>query len=231
MSNNLDLYAKVEDLIGIKESAPALYEYYYDFLEKFTFDSLLDVGCGSGDFLLSIRERFGPSRLLGIDLSAEMVKRSSEKGLDATCVDLCDLEGSYDVITAIFDMVNYLDPDALQKFLVCIEERLNSGGYFLCDINTIAGFEEVGVGSYTIDDGERFLAIDSDFEDGHYTSHFTLFEQDGTHFTKSRETIHQYYHPAKRLQKGFKKMKLLSRNPINLYIDEGDKEFLVFGKA
>ena len=50
-SDSLDLYAKVEDLLGVKEAAPALYAHYLLFLTTFTVDSLLDVGCGSGDFL------------------------------------------------------------------------------------------------------------------------------------------------------------------------------------
>ena len=54
MSNALDLYAKVEDLLGVNEVTPVLNEYYYETLEKMKFNSLLDVGCGSGGFLEQI---------------------------------------------------------------------------------------------------------------------------------------------------------------------------------
>ncbi|UFH60748.1 class I SAM-dependent methyltransferase [Sulfurovum mangrovi] len=86
--------------------------------------------------------------------------------MDAECIDLCDLEGKYDVITAVFDMVNYLDAKALQRFLGCMADHLNEGGYFVFDINTLYGFENVAVGAFIVDDEARFLAIDSDFGRG-----------------------------------------------------------------
>ncbi len=51
----LDLYAKVEDLLGVKEVAPSLYAHYLLFLNSVDFENLLDVGCGSGDFLRQIQ--------------------------------------------------------------------------------------------------------------------------------------------------------------------------------
>ena len=102
----------------------------------------------------------------GIDLSPLMVSKTLEQGYDAECIDLCDLNGQYDVLTAVFDMLNYLDKAHLAHFLGCVKDHLNDGGYFLCDINTLYGFENVAVGSYIVDDEERFLTVDSDFENG-----------------------------------------------------------------
>ena len=48
VSPALDLYAKVEDLLGVKEAAPTLYAHYLLFLQTLEFETLLDVGCGSG---------------------------------------------------------------------------------------------------------------------------------------------------------------------------------------
>jgi len=229
--NNLDLYAKVEDLLGVKEAAPHLYRYYFDFLATIKFDSLLDVGCGSGDFLSTINKRFAPTTLHGIDLSPHMVAQSRAKGLDTKVMNLCDVEGSYDVLTAVFDMVNYLDPKQLTLFMNCVEGHLREGGYFLCDLNTLVGFEEVAVGSVSIDDGERFLSVESDFDNGCYRADFTLFESQGELYAKSRATIHQSYHPTKRLQKALKSMTLITQTPIQLYIEKSDKLFLVFRKT
>ena len=233
-SDSLDLYAKVEDLLGVKEAAPVLYAHYLLFLNSVDFDSLLDVGCGSGDFLRQMQGALGIKEIMGIDLSPLMVSKTAAQGIPSQSTDLCGLNGKYDVITAVFDMLNYLDKEALKRFLICIREHLNEGGYFLCDINTLYGFENVAVGSYIVDDDERFLTVDSDFEAGEYSSEFTLFEKEGKGlngcFTKSQEMIKQYHHEIDEIIT-LSGLELVSSDDVNLYeMEEADKLFMVLQK-
>ena len=229
-SNSLDLYAKVEDLLGVKEAAPSLYAHYLLFLNSLDFDSLLDVGCGSGDFLRQMQNALGIEEVMGIDLSPVMVSKTVQQGIPSQCLELCDLNGKYDVITAVFDMLNYLEKEALQHFLLCVREHLNEGGYFLCDINTLYGFENVAVGSYIVDDDERFLTVDSDFEAGEYSAEFTLFEKEGEYFTKSQEMIKQYHHKIDEIIT-LSGLALVSSDDVSLYeMEEADKLFLVLQK-
>ena len=224
-SDSLDLYAKVEDLLGVKEAAPSLYAHYLLFLNSVDFETLLDVGCGSGDFLRQMQGALDIPKVKGIDLSPLMVAQTFEQGYEAECIDLCDLNGSYDVITAVFDMLNYLNKEALQRFLLCVKLHLNEGGIFLCDINTLYGFENVAVGSYIVDDEARFLTVDSDFEKGEYTSEFTLFEKEGERFKKSQETIRQYYHSVDDIVQ-FSGLELVANDEVKLYdFDEADRYF------
>jgi len=230
-SDSLDLYAKVEDLLGVKEVAPKLYAHYFLFLNSIDFDTLLDVGCGSGDFLQQMQTALNIPEVKGIDLSPLMVSKTLEQSIDAECIDLCDLTGSYDVITSVFDMLNYLDAMALKRFLNCVKEHLSEGGYFLCDINTLYGFENVAVGSFIVDDDRRFLTVDSDFEEGEYVSEFTLFEKEGIHFKKSQEIIKQYYHAVEDIVK-LSGLELIESDDVNLYeLEEADKHFIVLRKA
>lgn len=227
----LDLYAKVEDLLGVKESAPALYAHYLLFLKSVDFETLLDVGCGSGDFLRQIHGALKIPQAKGIDLSPLMVANTIEQGFDAECKNLCDVEGKFDVLTAVFDMLNYLNKEQLKEFFTCAREHMHEGGLFLCDINTLYGFENVAVGAYIVDDGERFLTIDSDFENGEYSAEFTLFEKEGEAFTKSQETIKQYYHTVGDLET-LSGMDLLQSDEVNLYgFEKADKAFLVLKKG
>ena len=229
-SDSLDLYAKVEDLLGVKEAAPSLYAHYLLFLNSQDFETLLDVGCGSGDFLRQMQGALDIPKVKGIDLSPLMVAHTLEQGYDAECIDICDLNDSYDVITAVFDMMNYLNKEQLKTFLACIKEHLNEGGIFLCDINTLYGFENVAVGSFIVDDDERFLTVDSDFEEGEYISEFTLFEKENKIFKKSQEIIKQYYHSVDELVK-LSGLELLVDDEVNLYeLEESDKKFLVLKK-
>ena len=229
--SSLDLYAKVEDLLGVKEAAPSLYAHYLLFLNTVEFESLLDVGCGSGDFLRQMQGALEIPQVKGIDLSPLMVSQTAQQGFDAECTDLCDVNGQYDVITAVFDMLNYLDKKQLVRFLGCAKAHLSDGGLFLCDINTLYGFENVAVGAYIVDDEERFLTIDSDFEQGEYTSEFTLFEKEGNRFKKSQETIKQYYHTVEEIE-NLSGLELVQSDEVKLYdLEEADKLFLVLRKV
>lgn len=230
-SNALDLYAKVEDLLGVKEAAPRLYAHYFLFLNPLVTDRLLDVGCGSGDFLLQMQKALELPYVKGIDLSPVMVSKAREQQIDAECIDLCDMNEKFDVVTAVFDMLNYLPKSQLKTFLKCVASTLDDGGYFLCDINTLYGFENVAVGSFIEDDKERFLTVDSDFENGKYISEFTLFEQEGSLYKKSQETIRQYYHTVEELV-SYSGLSLVLSDDVDLYeLEEADKCFVVLQKV
>jgi len=227
--NALDLYAKVEDLLGVSEVTPILNEYYFNTLDSLACKTLLDVGCGSGGFLEELSIGYPHIKTKGIDLSPVMVEMTKAKGMNAECIDLCKVEAKYDVITAIFDMMNYLNKENLKRFLRCIEERLEEGGHFIFDINTLYAFKVVAAGSYIKDAGDRFVTIDSDYEEdrAEYFMDFTLFEKEGEKFVKSQDSITQYYHTVSEIQK-LTNMKLLSKTPIAIYGDEVEKFYLVF---
>ena len=231
MSNALNLYAKVEDLLGVHEATPILNEYYHETLETMEVKTLLDVGCGSGGFLSELSVKQPDVKTLGIDLSSVMVEMTKAKGLNSQCIELCKLDGKFDVITAIFDMVNYLDKKSLKRFLACIEEHLEEDGHFIFDINTLFAFKVVAAGSFIKDAGDRFVTIDSDYfeEEGEYHMDFTLFEKSGEGFEKSQDSITQYYHKVNEIEK-LTKMKLVSKKAISLYSNEAEKFYLVLKK-
>ena len=231
MPKALDLYAKVEDLLGVVEVTPILNEYYFNALDKLEVKKLLDVGCGSGGFLEELSIGYPQIETKGIDLSPIMIEMTQAKGLNAECIDLCKVEEKYDVITAIFDMVNYLDKKSLKRFLGCIEERLEEGGHFIFDINTLYAFKVVAAGSFIKDGGDRFVTIDSDYLEsrGEYYMDFTLFEKEGELFKKSQESITQYFYRVAEIEK-LTNLKLVSKESIAIYGDEVEKFFLVFKK-
>jgi cyclopropane fatty-acyl-phospholipid synthase-like methyltransferase len=127
-------------------------------------------------------------------------------------------------------MLNYLTKEELKNFLSCMKKHLNDGGIFLCDINTLYGFENVAVGSFIVDDDERFLTVDSDFEEGEYSAEFTLFEKNNDMYLKSQEMIKQHYHSVEELVQ-YSGLELIANDDVNLYdFDEADKHFIVLGK-
>ncbi len=233
MSNSidsLDLYARIEPLLHNEEAISSLYGSYLKVLDGLSFDTVLDVGCGSGGFLVLLEKVFSPSQLKGIDLSPVMVARAKDRGLDAEAVNLCELKGHYDVITAVFDMVNYLDKPSLSVFMQCVAARLHPGGVFVCDINTEYGFDEIASGSFTAESDTEYLIIDSEYEEGVYRSDFTLFEKKGTLYSREDQQIIQYlYTPQEVAAAG--DLVLQSQLPLSLYAEQSDKMLLVIQKG
>ena len=226
----LDLYSRIEDLIGVKEATPKLYAHYLLALQDIPFGSLLDVGCGSGDFILSIQNAFADVAFRGIDLSPQMAARAREKGIDAEAIDLCDEEGRYDVITAVFDVLNYLTLPQLERFGKCLREHLSDGGYFLCDVNTLYGFEEVAVGIFSAEDATRFVTIEGDFAAGEYRSDFVLFERGSDNCWRREDAqIRQYYHDSNVLDRALG-LERVSTESVGLFGEEIDKNFIIYKK-
>jgi predicted TPR repeat methyltransferase len=180
--------------------------------------------------LSQINQKYRPFLAKGIDLSSVMVQKARLKGVMAEAVDLRELNGKFDVMSAVFDMLNYLPPQALSGFFECVSEHLNDDGYFIFDINSDYGFDNVAVGAYIVDDERRFLAIDSDYEDETYQATFTLFEKDNTCYQKMQETITQYYHSVQSITEATN-MNLVAIQEISLYdMEQADKLLLVFQK-
>jgi SAM-dependent methyltransferase len=224
---NLDLYAKAEHLLGIEEATEALYDLYRSELDDYEVKTLLDVGCGRGGFM----ERMISDGVSckGIDLSAVMVEECKAKGLDAECVDALHVEGKFDAIVSIFDVLNFMPKDELLKFLEAMGEKLNDDGVFIADINTLYGFSDVAEGTMSSENEDEFLSVDAEFTNDELHTKFTLFQkQRDSLYKKYQDTIVQYFHKIKTFQK-LKNLKLVDKQIFSLY-DTEDKTLLIFKK-
>ena len=224
---NLDLYAKAEHLLGIEEATEALYDLYRSELDDYKVKTLLDVGCGRGGFMR--RMISDGVRCKGVDLIAVMVEECKAQGLDAECIDVADVDGKYDAIVSIFDVLNFLDNDALVKFLDAIASKLNDDGIFIADINTRYGFSDVAEGTMSSENEKEFLSVDAEFNNDELLTKFTLFEKnEDASYTKYQDTITQYFHKIKVFQK-LESLKLVEKQTFSLY-DTEDKTLLIFKK-
>ena len=227
----LNLYAKIEDLIGVNEVSPTLYSYYYDILKKINFNSLLDIGCGKGEFLLNLKTKLQKQHLYGIDRSSLMIKYALDKDLNVSNKELKDLDLNVDIATATFDMINYLTPQEFIDFFQDLKNIVNPNGYFIFDVNTEFGLSELAVGNFIAEDENRFLAIESFYENGLYESNFTLFQKHNEFYTKSSDSISQYYYNSEffELLSGWEIQSII---PIKLYdMEEFDKTIYILKKV
>ncbi len=224
---NLDLYAKAEHLLGIEEATEALYDLYRSELNDYDVKTLLDVGCGRGGFMQ--RMISDGVECKGVDLSSLMISECRIKGLDAECINAKDVEGKYDAIVSIFDVLNFMQKEELIEFLEAMAEKLNDDGIFIADINTLYGFSDVAEGTMSNDSKNEFLSVDALFENNELHTKFTLFEKtENECFTKYQETIVQYFHKINIFQK-LSGLKLVDKQTFSLY-DTEDKTLLIFKK-
>ena len=217
----LDLYAKVEPYLDFEEEVYTLHKEFLRFIMVNEIDNIIDIGCGQGYFLENLM--VNKKNYFGIDLSAEQIKVCQEKNLNAKAMPLCDVKEKFDCATAIFDVLNYIPKSDLENFIKDTYNVLNDGGYFVFDVNSYFGFEEVAQGCITIDLEDRFIAIDANFDEKKLQTDLTLFTQsDNGTFIKESDSIIQEYHNKDYLEELLEKcgFEVNEVKDFNLHTDE-----------
>jgi len=224
--NGLDLYAKVEHLFDFEDVMEFLWGKYIEELKNLGVRKVLDIGCGTGGFMQKAKK--AGFEVVGIDISKEMINLAKEKDLEVYHKDLCAFSGQFDACVAIFDVINYMNDDYLKMFFKCVRNVLKEGGYFLFDVNTFYGFDEIAQGTIAVEEENSFAVLNSIFEDNEMLTKITLFEKNSDCFEKKEGEIIQYFHKNQKLKK-LNPLKFERKIEISLYDGEmPDKEVLVF---
>jgi 2-polyprenyl-3-methyl-5-hydroxy-6-metoxy-1,4-benzoquinol methylase len=124
----LDYSRFAERFRGTDEQIRRNMEFYRPFFAG--LDSVLDIGCGRGEFLEVMREAGVSAR--GIDLSSESVAQCHDKGLTAEIADLFTFlaaqpDGEFDGILSS-QVVEHLPPDRLPEMIRLCGAKLRRGG-------------------------------------------------------------------------------------------------------
>ena len=217
----LDLYAKVEPYLSFEEEIYTLHKEFLRFIMVNDLDNIIDIGCGQGYFLENLM--INKKTAFGIDLSVEQIKACDERNLNAQAISLEEVKEKFDCATAIFDVLNYIPKEDLKTFITQTNVVLNQGAYFIFDVNSYFGFDEVAQGCITVDLEDKFIAIDANFEDNKLQTDITLFtKEDSGLFSKESDSIIQEYHSEEFLTKllnecGFEIQEI---KEFNLHTDE-----------
>lgn len=225
--NSLDLYARIEPLIGFYDEYNELYKKYLDIIKLYPVKKVLDIGCGNGKFLKLLDDAGYES--FGIERSSKMVAIAKELGTNAKVLELHSLEdNSQDCIVAIGDVLNYIKADELDDFFLHVKRILKKDGLFIADINTLEGFE-VADGVMSRSDENEFLSIEANFEDDILYTNINFFEKHDSLYKRHQATILQYFHP----KVYFKNQKFLSFKKsfyYSMFSEENEKEIMIFEK-
>jgi SAM-dependent methyltransferase len=222
--NPLDIYSQVESSLGFDDEIARLHNYYIDEIVSSKATSLLDIGCGRGDILAKINQTNPNIKTLGIDLSSSQIKICQNRDIEAICTSLQNLPKTkkFDIIIAVFDVLNYIPKDELKQFFEDIKIRLNDGGKFIFDVNSKFGFEEVAQGSIIVkDEDDEFIGIDAIYEDDILYTSINHFIKEDKCYKRENGTIKQYYHSSDIIKK-YSKMRL-KKIDFHLHTDSDDE--------
>ena len=112
-----------------------------DLLKKAPYESLLDVGCGTG-FLLELLSSQKAAQYTGLDLSPEMIKMAEKKTIPGTEFTVGSAEalpfadGSFDVVTCSQSFHHYPHP---KKAMAEAWRVLKPGGLYILSDTGISG--------------------------------------------------------------------------------------------
>jgi SAM-dependent methyltransferase len=217
----LELYAKIEPYLDFEEEIYTLHKEFLRFIMVNDLDNIIDIGCGQGYFLENLK--VNKKKAFGIDLSIEQIKVCQEKNLNAKAIDLALVKEKFDCATAIFDVLNYISKKDLKAFITQTNIVLNQGAYFIFDVNSYFGFDEVAQGCISVDVDDMFISIDANFQDDKLQTDITLFTKENSGlFSKESDSIIQEYHSKEFLSKLLKEcgFEIQEVKEFNLHTDE-----------
>ncbi len=122
------------------------YDWYYE-EEKWEFDravelvkiwrpkSILEIGCGSGEFLQKIRS--GVEYSFGIDINDVALAKARAKGLEVSSTDVSRLDRTFDMIV-LFEVLEHLR--APGELLKAIDKKLNPNGVLVIAVPNPDGY-------------------------------------------------------------------------------------------
>lgn len=129
-----DRQADSYDTAGYSHHAKELYPVVLSQLAQIPHQSVLDVGCGTGELLAAVLGRWPKTVCAGLDLSQRMLEKAREKlGARAELAqgDAAELpfgEGRFDAVVCTDSFHHYPEPE---RVLAEVRRVLQPGGVFL----------------------------------------------------------------------------------------------------
>ncbi|WP_025729828.1 class I SAM-dependent DNA methyltransferase [Atopobacter phocae] len=140
-------FAKVYDHLMPSEMYNDWMEYTEQVVGDVSLHKVLDLGCGSGDFLQLVESTGAVT--MGVDISPEMLKLAAHKvKADLYLQSMLDLTGlpTASLVTSFCDSVCYLtQPDDWLTLFQAVHDFLPNQGWFLFDVHslgTLANFDD-----------------------------------------------------------------------------------------
>lgn len=125
-----NVQANTYDVDKNGKHARGQYKYVLNELQQLDFQKILDVGCGTGEILKNIKERYSFVQLYGLDISEEMLKQANDKLKGTATLILGDAENitletnSFDLLLCTDSFHHYPNPQqAISEFYRVLKHR------------------------------------------------------------------------------------------------------------
>ena len=163
----------------------------------------LDLACGTGTLTLELKKR--GVDIFGIDGSYDMLsiamEKAAEQGLDVLflCQEMerLDLYGTIDTCICTLDSLNHItDQKKLQRAFDRVALFMNSGGYFVFDMNTVYKHREIlGNNTFVYDTDQVFCVWQNSLKENNIVNiELDLFErEDGVYYRQSEHFKERAY--------------------------------------
>ena len=235
MKDFYNTLAPFYDALGEHPDYAAWADFYEECFRRFgetPTESVLDLGCGTGNMALELCHR--GYDMIGVDNAADMLavarERAEAEGLSdkllLLCQDMCEFElyGTVDAVVSTLDCLNHItDRKRLSRLLHWVHNYLNPNGLFLFDLNTPYKFEQIyGDRAYLLEEEGVVCAWQNLYHEksGLCDFYISLFveDEDGRY---TREDIHR----RERLYTLRAMRRLLRENGFELLLVAGDFDF------
>ncbi len=138
------VFAHFYDRIMEGVSYQSWLDYIEDILERMKVrpHRVLDLACGTGNLSLLMADR--GYQVIGIDLSAEMLKEAEKKVADRQNIKFqqgdmrsFSLSTPVELVVSFYDAINYiLREEELNRVFAAVNRALKPGGIFIFDVNS-----------------------------------------------------------------------------------------------
>ncbi len=215
---------------------PSFYEEYERFIRNIKYNSVIELGCGTGNLAALIANE--NVSYTGVDLSSDMIDIAIEKNIINSTFIVNDMsiytnEKSYDLCLCICDSINYLhSKELVEKTFQNAFCLLEENGTFVCDTHSLFKVNNV-FDNYAqeINEEDFYLNWRVKKIDSHRIKHFVMIETEDARI----EEIHDQYifdldfYKQSLLQVGFKSIKVYT--DFLDYNEQGLRHILVCRKG
>ena len=134
---SFDKQSQIYDDSAYSSEAHFCYPYVVESICNLSFDTLLDLGCGTGEVLSIISKKKKGCKLYGLDLSEKMLEKAKKKLSDSDTLLVGDSENMpfedemFDVLTSTESFHHYPNPQKAVKEIYRVLKK--DGKLILCD--------------------------------------------------------------------------------------------------